>query len=185
MRIQIILFPLLIFFLSACIKEDTEPSASKIETGSKLPYFMVTDSAGNQLFSDKFREKIVLIVFFSTTCKDCQRDLPIMENVWKNLRTEARFLLLPIARKQTAEEVKSYWEAQHFSMPYYLDSSGEIYSLFATKTIPRFYLVNQEGTVIWQEAEVLTRNAEEITAWIKDHLSSYNFSISSLESPEL
>lgn len=185
MRIQIILFPVFIFFLSACIKEDTEPSFSKIETGSKLPYFTLTDSVGNQLSSDKFRGNIVLIIFFSTTCKDCQRDLPVIESVWKNLRTEDRFLLLPIARKQTAEEVKSYWEVQCFSMPYYLDSSGEIYSLFATKTIPRFYLANQEGIVTWQEAEVLTRNAEEIAAWVKDHLSFYNFSISSLESPEL
>ena len=171
MRIQIIFSLLFTFILSACIKEDVVPSINKIEIGDKLPHFTLTDAQGNQIFPSKFIDNITLIVFFSTTCKDCQRDLPVIEAVWETLKTENRFLLIPIARNQTDEEVKSYWETHHFSMPYYPDTLGEIYSLFATKTIPRFYLANQENTVIWEEAEILTMDAEKIISLVKSKIS--------------
>lgn len=86
-----------------------------------------------------------LIVFFSTQCKDCQRELPALNQRYLAHAHDTTFVA--IAREQSAADIADYWAANKLSLPYSAQPDRRIYQLFARKGIPRIYISNAEGIV--------------------------------------
>ena len=97
-----------------------------------------------------------------TTCPDCQRELPKIEQVWENLKENPDFRLVPIARAEKAEVISQFWEKHQFEMPFYLDPDRQVFSLFANNTIPRIYLINRENVVTWMAIEDMSLTALQL-----------------------
>lgn len=156
-------------FLSSCIKEEeTEMVINHINVGGQVPPFMVEDTIGNTFSSKQFLGKQSLLVFFGTYCSDCKRVLPVIEEVWKEMKDDPKFLLIPVSRDETAGAVSEYWKKNGFTMPFYLDTSGgDVFSLFANNTIPRLYIINSNNEVAWMTVEELGVSGEELIRLIK------------------
>lgn len=148
--------------LFSCVKEEMKSSVSKINVGDQLPDFSIRMLDGSVVNSDTLKNKVALIVFFDTTCKDCRRELPKVEKVWQALGESPSFILLPISRGQSPDKVKSYWQSVSFDMPVYLDDHRLAYSLFAESVIPRFYLADRRGVVRWTGTETLEETADDL-----------------------
>ena len=61
---------------------------------------------------------------------------------------EGKVPILNVPRTQTKEEISAYWEEAGFTMPFYIPQDKQLYYKFATRTIPRTYIVNAEGKVV-------------------------------------
>ena len=144
--------------LFSCIKDDENETINYINVNSQIPTFAVEDTAGNTFSSKQFIGKQSLLVFFGTYCPDCKQVLPVIEEVWKELKDDPRFLLVTISRKETENQ---------FTMPFYLDTRGEVFSLFANNTIPRIYIINPDNEVVWMAVESLDISAKELIQKIK------------------
>ena len=153
------------FLLFSCIKDDESETINYINVNSQIPTFAVEDTAGNTFSSKQFIGKQSLLVFFGTYCPDCKQVLPVIEEVWKELKDDPR--LVTISRKETAEVVSNYWKENQFTMPFYLDTRGEVFSLFANNTIPRIYIINPDNEVVWMAVESLDISAKELIQKIK------------------
>jgi thioredoxin-related protein len=57
--------------------------------------------------------------------------------------------MLVIGREHTDEDLQKYNERKKFSFPLYPDPKREVFSLFAEKSIPRAYLFDKEGKLIY------------------------------------
>lgn len=157
------------FLLLACIKEEVDGDAiiNHININDHVPAFVVHDTTGNDFNSKEFTGKQSLLVFFGSYCNDCKRILPVIEEVWKEMKNDPGFLLTPISRREAAEDVINYWKANGFTMPFYLDQKGEAFSLFANSTIPRIYIINSNNVVVWMSVESLDLTASELIEKIK------------------
>ena len=58
------------------------------------------------------------------------------------------FVFLPISRGETREAVEKFREMQRYTFPMGLDPERKIYSLFATATIPRNFVIAKDGTIL-------------------------------------
>ena len=142
---------------------------NNVNVGNQVPPFAVEDTTGNKFSSNQFLNKQSLLVFFGTYCPDCKRVLPVIEEVWKELRNDSKFQLITISREETAEAVSEYWKENQLTMPFYLDPTyGDVFSLFANNTIPRIYLINQNKEVVWMAVESLDMSAKELIEMIKE-----------------
>jgi len=175
---QKIIFILLLLspaLFSTCIKDKDQPEEIQnyINIGDKLPEFSVQDIHGEELKSQDFTGSVTLLVFFMTTCPDCQRELPMIEQVWTDLKDNPDFRLIAISRAEKADVINRFWKKHQLEMPFYLDPDKKIFSLFANTTIPRIYLVNQENVVTWMAIEEIPLTApqlrEKIETLIKPH----------------
>ena len=104
------------FLLFSCIKDDESETINYINVNSQIPTFAVEDTAGNTFSSKQFIGKQSLLVFFGTYCPDCKQVLPVIEEVWKELKDDPRFLLVTISRKETAEKYPFYSNYPVFSI---------------------------------------------------------------------
>lgn len=119
---------------AACVGED-EPR-SVVEVGDCLPEFSVVLNDGSTLTTDMLRGGESMIVFFTTTCGDCRRELPRI-NAYAEAHPSVRVVC--IARSESAVEIESFWQANGLSLAYSPQPDAAIYNLFATAGVPRVY----------------------------------------------
>lgn len=160
---------LCILFFS-CIKDDNhEKTDNYVNIGNQVPSFAVEDTTGKTFNSKQFLNKQSLLVFFGTHCHDCKKVLPVIEEVWREMKNESKFMLVTISREETAETVSEFWEKNQYTMPFYLDPTcGDVFSIFANNTIPRIYIINQNKEVVWMAIESLDISAKELIQLIKE-----------------
>ena len=160
----------LLIFLCSCIKDDPnfpDEVINYIEVNDAIPAFTVSDGQGNSFSSSSFIGKRSLLVLFHTSCKDCQRELPKANAVWEALQDDPNYLVLTIGREEKAESISRFWESAGLGLPYYLDPDRSVFSLFANSTIPRFYIIDQQGVVTWMGIETIALSAEELLEKVK------------------
>lgn len=149
-----------------------------VEVGSTVPTFTVNNSGGAAVtFTPAdFIGRKSLIVFFTTVCPDCQRELPKVQAAWEVLEAEG-LQLITIGRDQLPTDVQAYWNSTAngkpvFDMPWYVDPGRNAFNKFAVKTIPRLYLVDETGKVVWIAVENLVllgiNNGNDLIAKINE-----------------
>lgn len=168
-RILFYLFTVSLLLLS-CIKDDadSEGMINYVSVNDHVPTFAVEDTAGNKFSSKQFVGKNSLLVFFGTYCPDCKKVLPVIEEVWTELKDDPRYQLIAISRGEEENVVSEYWESNRFTMPFYLDPDKQVFSLFANNTIPRIYIVSPDNVVTWMSVESLELSAKELISKIKE-----------------
>ena len=151
---------LLPWLLIGCVVDDeqneADPDASSIvRVGDRLPDFSVEviDGSSRTLFDSNSVEGPTVIVFFHTTCKDCQRELPELNDYYLRHRQEPGFRMVAIAREESEESIANYWQQHNLSIPYSPQTDRQIYLLFATMYIPRVYICSAQGIVLWMGVE--------------------------------
>lgn len=127
--------------LVACQTEESLPSPT---TGERLE-FSFASIDGKRYTSGQLENQAYLLAFFHTDCKDCQQELPVLEQVFQ--RYKDRMAFLPIARNESDTKVAAYWQTEGFRMPYVIPADTKICQTLAPTGIPRIYVVDGTGTV--------------------------------------
>ena len=150
----------------SCINDDTSSdNANKVNVGDNLPNFSVTSNDGAIYSNQSLLGHIGVIVFFYTPCTDCKQALPILNDVYEANKDNAAFRWICIGRSESVDDVTSYWESHHFTLPYSVQSDRNVYSLFANSGIPRIYITNPSGVVcaVYDDSSPLVREEFEST----------------------
>ena len=113
------------------------------------PVFSITNENGTIKSSD-LKGKVVLINFFATWCAPCMEELPLSQKeIWEKYKDNKKFSLLVIGREHSQDEITAFKTKKGFTLPMYPDKTKSVYSLFAKQSIPRNYIVDTNGSVIY------------------------------------
>ena len=151
-----------IFFtisLTSCVTdggEDINEVINYINVGDKLPAF-----GYNEFNTNDFTGKRSLLVLFETTCPDCKRVLPKVEQVWQQLKENTDYKVVAVARGQKISVTEGSW-GDNYTMPVISDEGKNIFNFFANRMIPRVYIINPEGIVTHMWIEKLDITATEV-----------------------
>lgn len=121
----------------SCIFEKPDPEF-ELKVGDRIPDFTVQMSDGTVVASSQLIEGAALIMFFHTSCPDCQNTLPSVQKIYDEYKDEMAFVLM--SREQEKEEIESFWKERGYTMPYSPQKDRKIYNLFATSRVPRVYI---------------------------------------------
>ena len=93
---------------------------------------------------------ILLVNFFIADCPHCKRMLEcIEEHIWPVIR-DRKVRMVSVGREHTMEQVSAFREKGNYSLAFAADADRSIYSRFAEKKVPRNYLFDQEGILVYQ-----------------------------------
>ena len=129
---------------------EEDDVVERIVVGSRVPIFSVnvvdyegltTPFSTNRLYGE------TVIVFFSTQCKDCQRELPELNDYYLKHKDDDGFQMVAISRAEGEQSVADFWSANNLQIPYSAQEDRKIYDLFASSVIPRVYFVSSSGII--------------------------------------
>lgn len=167
---KILLITLFLTSLNILSQEDYMKS-SLVQLNETAPEFSFTTNDGKTVKLSDYKGKVILINFFATWCGPCMKEMPyIQKDLWEKLKKNDTFIILSFGRDHSQEEVNKFIESKKFTFPIFADKDKSIYNLFATKYIPRNYLIDSNGKVIYASTGFSEKEFEELKATINKHL---------------
>lgn len=126
--------------------EDYEKS-TLVRVGDMAPDFTVELLSGNKATLSQMQGNTVLLVFFESTCPDCKLQLSLLNGVLEQF-ADKNFALLTISRGENKQTLTTIADNYGYRFDIGLDTDKSIYSLYATKYVPRCFVIDPLGHII-------------------------------------
>ena len=152
MKKRILIFVFISLFLVTSIFAQTGAESKKtlVSVGMQVPVFKYEYEQGKTAKISDLKGKVVLINFFATWCGPCRLELPkIQSEIWNKHHENKKFVMLTFGREHTWNEVDKFKQEQGFQFPFYPDPKRVIFDQFATQNIPRSFLLDEDGKIVF------------------------------------
>lgn len=166
---QAILAALSCIMFVGCI-EDPNPTyeqTTRVNIGDIAPDFTVETIDNQHITLTSQQNKIVLITFFSSFCPDCHDQFEYIKNRITTF-DPSKFCFLPIARNENRSTVEEFRRENGHTFDMGYDPEGKIYALYATRYVPRNYLIDSSRRVIAISAEPTPAQLDALLARITE-----------------
>jgi peroxiredoxin len=130
--------------MTGCIKE--KQTGAELKVGDSLPDFEVVMNDGSTVTDDMLKETVSVIMFFHTSCPDCQQVLPQMQKIYDEYASKDVGITL-ISREESMSSIFTFWEEKGLKIPYSAQPTRKIYEKFASERIPRIYICEKGGII--------------------------------------
>lgn len=134
--------------VSQSTSSDENNSALSLK-GQQLPEFKMTSQDGKLIAISELYDKPILVVEWASWCPHCQKQLPIVQQMYEKYGDQIHFVLLNMNEpgKETKETADQYIKEKGYTFPYYYDEDQFAADLLQVQTIPSMYLVTKQQQV--------------------------------------
>jgi peroxiredoxin len=164
------IFVLLFFFSISIFAQEDVAQTTLLNVGDNLPSFSVVNLAGEILSSEQLKGKVVLINFWATWCPPCCAEFPLLQKDIFDKITDNDFFVLAISRSEKPDTVKKFLDKNKYTFPIFLDEQAKTYNLFASKYIPRNFVIGKDRIVKWASTGFKKEEFYEMIELIKEEL---------------
>jgi len=117
--------------------------------GKTLPLFSLPDRNQEERFSVEFvkDKKCVLIDFWASWCNPCRKSIPVLKEVYKEFAAKG-LEIISISIDKKNEDWQKALDGEQFLWPSLIDTKNVSKEKFDVRTIPAFFLVDENGVVV-------------------------------------
>ena len=128
---------------------DSPGSAVNVANGQPAPDFELTDKDGKVSTLSSLRGKVVLVNFWATWCPPCRREIPSMEEMYRNYNPSGKLELLAINVEPEGPEIIDAFSKEYpHSFPVLFDPIAEVQNLYGVVKFPETFIVNKQGIIV-------------------------------------
>ncbi len=136
-------------------------AAFAVEIGKPAPDFTGTDIAGKTVKLSDYKGRIVVIESYNSDCPYCENQYKTgaMQALQKELTAKGAVWLIVNSvntknfSHRTPAQAKQEWADRKIAATAWIDdSSGVIGHLYGMETTPDMYVINQDGTLVYDGA---------------------------------
>ena len=125
--------------------EKSEQPTKKVAIDKQAPAFKIKDSQGKVVDLAKLTAKGPVLVRLTCGCSGCDKELAYFQALHKEYKGKG-LTSLAIFREPDAK-VETYVKQKKLSMLYAVDTKGESWKIFETKTMPTNFLIEKGGRI--------------------------------------
>ncbi|HEX6097537.1 MAG TPA: TlpA disulfide reductase family protein [Thermoanaerobaculia bacterium] len=135
--------------------------------GRAAPGFRASDQNGRVTGTDAFRGRVAVVNVWASWCPPCVEELPRFESeVWGRFGT--RVAVIAVAAGESAEKVQEFNRKANLTFSLVEDPKQRIARRFGGRgPIPRTYVINRSGTIVYQTIGYSEDNFREIVAAVE------------------
>ena len=132
-------------------KEKEESTIIKV--GDMAPDFVVEMLDGSSIKLSDMKGKVVLLNFWATWCSTCMAEFnEVPDKIIKRFEGNEDFVFLPVSRGEVRETVQKKMNQLRrvgIVFPVGLDPDKVIYESYAKIYVPRIFLIDKDGIVVY------------------------------------
>ena len=147
-------------------QKDDIASTTLINKGDKAPDFTVEMVDGSEVTLSKLKGKVVVVNFWATWCPPCRQELSHLKADVLDVFGD-KITVLPISRGENITTVEAFMQKMNYTFPVGLDIDQSIYQKYASNYIPRSFVIDSEGKVVYVGVGYDEAIAKEIDAALK------------------
>ena len=125
--------------------DPPKPAEKKVDVGTQAPNFTIKDAAGKEIDLAKLTAKGPVLVRLTCGCSGCDKELAYFQAMHEAYK-DAGLTSLAIFREPDTK-VAAYVKEKKLNMLYAVDSKGESWNVFETKTMPTNFLIEKGGRI--------------------------------------
>ena len=136
--------------IAAANQPTKKDDGFKLHEGDKAQDFTVTMLDGSTLKLSDLKGKVVLLNFWTTTCKPCMMEFEEMPDKIMAPFAKKDFVFIPVSSGEEAEKVKSKMlqlSKQGINFNAGIDPDKNIYHSYASQGVPKNFIIDKKGVV--------------------------------------
>ncbi len=127
--------------------------------GQKMPAFDIPDAAGKRVSSSAFLDRPLVLVFWATWNQPSADEIKILDDYLASGDSRAGLVsFLAIDSQEDASVALSFIRRSGYTVPFGLDSYGDVTDHFQIKSLPTVYFIDRDGIIREIDAGVLNRS---------------------------
>ena len=116
--------------------------------------------------------KPVIISFWATWCKPCNRELDAIKEVYEDWQEETgvKLVAVSIDDARSAARVRPWVDGKDWPYEVYLDQNKDFARAMNVVNVPHVFIINGDGEIVWQHTSYQDGGEEELIAKVKELL---------------
>lgn len=125
----------------------TKDDNHKVAEGKEAPDFVLTDMNGEKHRLSEYKGKGVLLNFWATWCKPCEREMPYMDTQYQKTKDEG-VQVLAVNIGESDVVVNEFIKRHKLTFPVLNDKNQEVLTAYGVDPLPITFLIDKEGKIV-------------------------------------
>ena len=116
--------------------------------------------------------KPVIISFWATWCKPCNRELNTIKEIYEEWQEETgvKLVAVSIDDARSASRVKPHVDGNDWPYEVNLDQNSDLKRAMGVVNVPHTFILNGEGEIVWQHTGYQDGGEEELIEKVRELL---------------
>jgi len=119
---------------------------AELKPGSRAPAFKERSVSGRQIDSRELSTGVVLLDFWSTWAKPCEKAMPQWESLHRKYRGKG-LVVIGVAMDEDPKPVIPFLKSKGISYEVLLDTHGKVANAYNVREQPTTYLIDRQGII--------------------------------------
>ncbi|MBR1644557.1 MAG: TlpA family protein disulfide reductase [Bacteroidales bacterium] len=113
--------------------------------------------------------KPIIVSFWATWCKPCNRELNTIKEVYEDWQAETgvKLVAISIDDSRSASRVKPHVDGNGWEYEVYLDQNQDLKRAMNVINVPHTFLLNGKGEIVWQHTSFVEGSEEELIELVR------------------
>ena len=113
--------------------------------------------------------KPIILSFWATWCKPCNRELNTIKEVYEEWQgaTGVKLVAISIDDARSAGRVKPHVDGQGWEYEVYIDQNQDFKRAMNVVNVPHTFVINGKGEIVWQHTSFVEGSEEELLEVVK------------------
>lgn len=131
--------------------------------------FSFTDTSGKLATTANLKGKVVFINFWASWCPPCRAEMPSLNELYKKLKDDNRFVFLFINEDDDKTKAIEYLKKNGFAIPLY-SRAGDVPSEIFSGTLPTTIVLDKDGRIVMNHTGMAGYNTDGFMKQLKQLL---------------
>lgn len=118
--------------------------------------------------------KPVIVSFWATWCKPCNRELNAIKEVYEEWQEETgvKLVAISIDDARSASRVKPHVDGNGWEYEVYIDQNQDLKRAMNVVNVPHTFILNGQGEIVWQHTSYVEGSEEEMIETVKSLINN-------------